>query len=356
MKCVIVTFHNVYNFGAVLQAYSLKSYLENRGHTVVFADLRTQKIKEGYRLNPFRRPVGLRTICRRMIRELPFQLPQALAFEGFARRHMGKTIGGDKKSIEKYRPDIVIVGSDQVWNNVLTGNTDVYYLPRLDKRVKKISYAASFGKKGLTAYQKKCIKENMGSFDLISLREDNGIREIGQLASKEARVVLDPVFLGDKKFWSELSDSSAVRPEGDYILIYSLAFDTGAVKTAKRIAAKLKLPVMIIHPTGARQPFRGKQLYNVGPCEFLYLIRNAALVITDSFHGTAFSLIFGKKICCTRDMNDPRISSLMSRIDLPESCMTDICGARVFDFSRSETGGLTQIIRESESFLDSALK
>ncbi|WP_028518318.1 polysaccharide pyruvyl transferase family protein [Ruminococcus flavefaciens] len=357
MKCVIVTFHNVYNFGAVLQAYSLKSYIEHKGHSVVFADLRTKELKDPYSLNPFQKPLGIKILCKRTLMILAARLPQALAFKNFANKRMGTTIKGDRKAFEEYSPDAVIIGSDQVWNDALTGETDVYYLPWLDKSIKKIAYAASLGKKKLTEYQKKCIKENLEGFYRISLRENSCINEIKQLSDKETSVVLDPVFLNDKQFWSELAGGSRVRPQaGSYILIYALNFSSDAVKKAECISEEMKLPVIIVHPTGTKQAIKGKQLYNVGPCEYLYLIKNSALVITDSFHGTAFSLLFEKKIYCAGDITDSRVGTLLGRIRLNDDSITNICGVQVFDFSKSDNTALKLNINESKSFLDSTLE
>lgn len=357
MKCVILTFHDVNNYGAVLQAYSLKCYLERMGHSVNFADAKPDIIKESYRINPFRRPFGIKIFARRMISYFFPQLRETISFKRFIKRNMGKTIRADVDSFRRIGTEAVIIGSDQVWNDKITGETDVYYLPWLDSSIRKISYAASFGTKKLSEYQKKCIKENVGSFHAVSLREPACIQDIEQLSSMKAVTVVDPVLLNDKKFWEEAADSSMVRPEeGSYILYYSLSGDKHLVAAAEEFSRKLDKKIIAVHPTGIRQAVNGRQLYNAGPAEFLYLIKNAALVVTDSFHGSAFSLIFGKKYCHNVGAADLRVESLLTNVRVYDSCKVDCQGAEILDLSLADSERLASLIRSSADFLETALK
>ena len=125
MKCVILTFHDVNNYGAVLQAYSLKCYLERMGHSVNFADAKPDIIKESYRINPFRRPFGIKIFARRMISYFFPQLRETISFKRFIKRNMGKTIRADMDSFRR-------IGTEAVINP----STGVVTLPAADTLVK----------------------------------------------------------------------------------------------------------------------------------------------------------------------------------------------------------------------------
>lgn len=357
MKCVILTFHDVNNYGAVLQAYSLKRHLEEMGNSVVFADAKPDKIKEVYRFNPFRRPFGIKIFARRMITYFFPQLRETISFRCFLRRNMGKTIRADMESFRSIGTEAVIIGSDQVWNDNITGETDVYYLPWLDSSIRKISYAASFGKKVLSDYQKKCISENMDSFYAVSLREPAFIQDIEQLSQKKAVTVVDPVLLNNRNFWTKAAENSKVHPKAEsYILYYSLSGDKELVSVAEELSRKLGKKIISIHPTGVKQTVSGKQLYNAGPAEFLYLIKNAAMVVTDSFHGTAFSLIFGKKYYHNVSIADLRVEWLLNNVGVYDNCKEECQGTEILDLSRADNERLESLIRSSAVFLETALK
>lgn len=356
MKCVILTFHNVYNYGAVLQAYSLKRFVEKRGSTVYFADARNIRIQEPYRLNPIHRPFGVRATFERTKALFCGKVSQAAAFSRFISTQMGTTVKADRRTFKELSPDVVIIGSDQVWNDTLTGETDANYLPWLDKSVTKIAYAASFGKKELSYYQKKCISTYIDGFDSVSLREQAGLAEIQQLSSAKAEIVLDPVFLNSAAFWSAAAERSRIHFEKDsYILFYSLSGRQELARTAQRLSKKLGKKVIAIHPTGVKQRLACTQLYNVGPFEFIELIKNASLTVTDSFHGTAFSLLLGKRYCNAQSSTDARIGSLLERIGAYSSCTRQLAGTQILDFSLADKQRLSQLADASKAFLDKAM-
>lgn len=359
MKCSILTFHSVYNYGAVLQAYALKKYVSSKDIQVDFINYVPKKILNVYSLNPFRKPFGVRT-CVRRIRNLKNQKSQKQVFDSFFKTELGCDINSvDEKNYYNSlkESDIAICGSDQIWNDTITGEIKKYYLEGEFPNLRKVSYAASFGKKTLSNFQKNCIKECLPQFDSISLREEDGKAAIEQAIDQSVSVVLDPVFLLPRETWIEMADNIQIPVSGKYVLFYALKKNRNLEVHTQKLSETLGFPVYIIHPTGVIQSVKGKQLFNVGPVEFLKLIKDAECVCTNSFHATAFSIIFRKKYFHIPDISkETRVESLLSRINCSEECEITINNIKLIDFKNFDDGKLNQLAEESRAYLRKIFK
>lgn len=190
-----------------------------------------------------------------------------------------------------------VVGSDQLWSPANIDN-DFYTLTFVPDDIPKIAYATSFGTASIPGYQHRKAERFLNRFDAISVREESGRRLVESLSSQKARVVLDPTLLLSSHEWEQFSDRPPII-EGDYIFCYFL----GNNRKGRRFAEKLK------KKTGCRiaailhmdeyipedEKFADITPYDVGPEEFVSLVRHASYVCTDSFHGTVFSIIFHRK-------------------------------------------------------------
>lgn len=290
----ILTFQFANNYGAVLQAYALKKILERYSNEVEVINYCPYNLYKSYSLDIIwfikKQEFG-------KIIEIPRRIKQKRLFDSFQKEELG--LGTKKNDInndelEKY--DVIIVGSDQVWNDEIVDNIEAYFLKNVSQKI-KISYAASFGKKHISAKVKNLAKTCLETFQLVSLRESNTIacmEKVGLIAYHTA----DPVLLLTKEEWREFYLSkNKKRVLEKYILYIDLMNDKKLKEEAVKLGQKFKLPILAIHPTCWK--FKEKifhQLYDVGPFEYLYLIDNASHVITNSFHGLAFSYIFQKKV------------------------------------------------------------
>lgn len=357
MRCGILTFSFAYNYGALLQALSLKRFLEKKGKETDVVSFAPKHILRGYSLNPFVGKWSIKSIVYNFLR-MPFRIRQYKRFDTFIEElHGGKKIFSDEETLfnaeKKY--DALVVGSDQVWNDSITGESEVYYLPNPSKGVLKISYAASFGKKKLSEFQKQMCAKHLSSFSSLSLREEDGLEDLLKLSGKNVKIVLDPVFLTDKQEWTQLSSNSKLTNEDlaeKYILFYSLSFDLKLVELANEISEKLKLRIISIHPTAKKTHVKGKQLFNVGPYEFLSLMKNAEVVCTDSFHATAFSVIFNKKFLhIARQERESRVESLLRRLNAYSNQYKECGLGNIIDFANVDKKLIDELIGESKAYL-----
>lgn len=357
MRCAILTFHTAHNYGAVLQAYALKHYMESLGYNADFVNFAPSEVNNIYSINPFKRPCGLKRIVKRVIC-LPKRIVQYAKFNSFIRYELssGTSCDDQDKYLESSNAaDVLICGSDQIWNDNLTGKIGNYYFSGV-KEKKKIAYAASFGSRILDDFQRECIKKFLPDFCAVSLREEDGRQTIQELTGIHVNTVMDPVFLIDIATWNALAEKSTLSIKEPYILFYSLKDNELLVQRTEELAKKTNCKLIVVHPIGAKQKIKGHQIYNVGPYEFLRLIRDARYVCTNSFHATAFSILFRKNYLHVRDdSKETRVESLLNRIG-GYLTSTRECEFDILKLDKLDSSTLDIAIDESRKFLLNSLE
>ncbi len=318
MTIGILTYQYAMNYGAVLQAYALKSYLEKQGYSVEVLNYDTSYLYE------HNRSILSRTLSKvwQVFRSVLGGAIKRHKFESFRKRYLNLS---EKKltSFEELKEyvnsnifDAFIVGSDQVWNPEINGRDIAYYLS-FAKNEKKISYAASFGVNQLNVCDLQNIVERLQSFTSISVREKSAISILRDL-NKEIKVVLDPVFLLDVEQW-EFFSGNIPLVRGDYVLCYVMPGDRliehKIEVIAKQIKERFNLKVIFIGRKEYKKfDFKGSDFVSASPNEFVNLFRFAKFVITNSFHGTAFSLILNKPFYSVINQDLSGNKQLCSRI------------------------------------------
>lgn len=322
MKTVgILTFHFVHNYGALLQAWALQTFLEQSGYDVQFINFRPREHSDRYSLKePFFKmlhPGWIRSFSKNFQR-----VRTGRTFDRFIYRNVRQTrCFLTHKKIAENPPafDFYIAGSDQIWNDGITGKISTYYLDFVQSG-KKIAWAASLSDT-VSDFQRECFKRFLPVFSAVTLREKQHADFIADVSGKEISVVLDPVFLPDLQNWIAFSEKSRFKFQGkSYILVYCLGNQQAVTQEASRKAKQLSVPVYSIHPFNHPFPGADKTLCSTGPHEFVYLIRNAACVVTDSFHATAFSVLFNTPlVTLPPEGNAGRIHSLLEELQLSDS-------------------------------------
>lgn len=357
MKCGILTFSFAHNYGAVLQTKAMKQFLQTNGLDTYVIPYVPRYMANSYSLNPLVSARSFRSRVSRLIR-MPYRLKQYKMFRQYIEElYNHSTIFYEEQQLNEFvdQCDVVVCGSDQIWNDTITQNDTSYYLPDIDRSVKKISYAASFGKHNLSNNQIKCIQNFISSFQSLSLREEDGLDEVCRASFSDVHIVLDPVFLMDRRFWISEANKSQCKISEKYILFYSLGFNQELAKKTEELAHLMGMKVYAIHPTAMKLKINAKQLFNVGPNEFIYLIQNAEIVATDSFHATAFSIIFGKKYLHIKTEKENRVESLLSRVNAYHAPMVKLTNDSILDLGKIDATRLNEEIRISKSFLKTAL-
>lgn len=308
MKICTITCHDVYNYGASLQAYALQTFLEKEGneaHIIDYIPFYLKRRRPFWYLNKssaYYNKLRWNPILRLIYSIKNYvgyykKADRRKRFDQFTREYLKLT--KRYTTIEELRSDppnanLYFVGSDQVWNSYMNNGKDAsFYLDFGEKSVKRCSYAASFGTSKINDDFKNFTKDKISALDCISVRESSGVEILNKLGISDVAHVLDPVFLLTKHDWQSIIDSSTFKIDKPYILIYAIA---GLSKEFQEYALllKRKYNLAIVSILGVHVKFADYNLSAAGPCEFLSLISKAEYVLSDSFHATAFSTIFNR--------------------------------------------------------------
>ena len=293
MKTYIITFQSAKNFGAVLQAYALQKYISETFGDVQVIDYRNPKIEKSYSFP------SVKEIFKNP-KNSAFRLMQSSLYRGkfkkidiFIKNNMRLTPPCDSNSIKETTADgdVFITGSDQVWNYMITDRDDNYYLS-FAKDKKTCSYAASFGVGEIPSNYTQYYRSALKNIKHISVREVQGIEILTKLGFDKAHVLCDPTLLLERSSWDEMCKS--VKVNGKYILVYKITVADKLLAFAKRLSQKTGLPIIYI-PNDLKSGVIGSLRLNVGVDEWLGYIKNAEYIVTNSFHGTVFSIMYGKK-------------------------------------------------------------
>ena len=211
--------------------------------------------------------------------------------------------------------DAFVVGSDQVWHPIAHLGEDVYFLSFTNYQ-KKIAYSPSIGVSEIPPQSIEWLRNGIKGMKFLSVRENTGAKLIKDLTDRDATVVVDPTLLLPQEYWIKLK--KPISTPKDYILLYALCGDRYIRNFCKILSKKLKCLIIVLpkHPRDVLWFSNNvTREFDVGPGEFISLISNAKFVITDSFHGTIFSLIFKKQFFSFKRYDDPFQSATFSRID-----------------------------------------
>lgn len=211
--------------------------------------------------------------------------------------------------------DAILVGSDQLWSP--SGIEHGFYTLEHIEGIKKISYSTSFGVSRLNNSQIKKIKKYLLKFDSIAVRENTGKELIKKYLNIDVPVVLDPTLLLKKEDWEKKLDISMKLIDEDYIFFYFLGNNPEQHKIVKKLKERTGCKIVgVLHLDTyipADNDIVDQALYEIGPAEFLSLVKNAKYVCTDSFHGTVFSTLFHKQFI-TFPRNIGQVHSVNSRV------------------------------------------
>ncbi|HCA04779.1 MAG TPA: polysaccharide pyruvyl transferase family protein [Ruminococcaceae bacterium] len=289
-----ITRHIVANYGSVLQAYATQEAIKKLGCKSVCIDyFRTDELPRNlvatrlstskWNKNPLTRAVF-------MLTQKPVYSLADKRFEQYRKIvDVTETQYNSLSELENNLPpaDVYMTGSDQVWNTVVCGDLDpAYFLSFVPGEKRKVAYAASFGGK-LDEKQLDEIKPMLKEYNAISVREDSGVKLLEQM-NINAEQVLDPTFLLDRTEWEKLIPDK--KTDEKYALVYQLHPNREFDKYAKAYAKKHGLKLYRISHCFHHAVRSGKFVLCPPLGEFLSYIKNAQVLLTDSFHGTAFAI------------------------------------------------------------------
>lgn len=316
-KIGIITIHSDLNYGAFLQAFALTTFLNNNSYYTRIIDYR--KIPNSPRIYKFPKNIIYKI----------YNLPRLFRYRRFIAPLLSNKRYDSLEELQSFNEefDILISGSDQIWNPVCGGLNRInsaYFLTFASKdRYKKISYGSSIGSYVYDENEKKQVRKWLNEYSHISTRELSGAIQLESIINKPVKVVLDPTLLLNKDIW--LQYASSVKIKSKYVLVYYIDELDEVVSYARIIADKLGLKVALITNMAKRHPKVDINIPHCGPAQFLWLFANATYIVTNSFHGTAFAVNFNKDFVSVIKRNSPqRAQTLLKNVGLYERLLTNI--------------------------------
>jgi len=326
----LVTTHFAINYGAILQAYALHTTIKKLGYTCEVINYspndRLYGNKNNYNFSSLKSIVSsillfLNVKYRDDIEKKKSRFSTFLNDFFTLSKDKYQTYEDIKKHIAQY--DILICGSDQIWNlNLL--NNPIFFLEFNDvlPNAKYIAYAPSISEK-LSDIQYHDILRRTSHFSAIALREKNDANILNDMSDKKIIDVLDPIFLINQHEWKDVSiDIDISTP---YILCYEVASDANFTKVLKILRKKLQYKLVCINTKPYNKHNADILLTDVSPQQFVGLIKNANFVLTSSFHATAFSVMFEKQFYTVSSKHRAsRHRNLLIQLDLQSRIITDL--------------------------------
>lgn len=317
MRIGILTFHCAYNYGAVLQCYALQEFLTQRGHDVRVIDYRPKAITDAYKWCKKEKFIrkNLYAAAKELIL-LPWKKKRNEMFQNFINSKLNLV---PVETITKKPFDVIIVGSDQVWNFNLTNGFDDYYWGNFPhpKSTFIISYAASMQDSWPNEMSIR-IKRNLGNFSQISVRETSLATKLKEVSGgRNIYQVVDPTLLLNREDWDALAKVPQVAKP--YLLLFQVETQNEkAERIAKEMAKRKNLPIVRLSTLVSWKT--SHMVMSTSPEEFVGLFKNASFVVCSSFHGTVFSLIFNRPFVSVRMGvgKDNRVDNLLCQLGLSE--------------------------------------
>lgn len=310
MKIGILTFHYCNNFGAALQAYALKNVLVEMGEDVFFVQHyidgilpHEKQIKEI--LNENNTFINKIRLLFFYFKHFSITKQHLNRFNSFRNKYFN-----ERQVLSNQDADLLIIGSDQVWNTKITGQIDKYYWGEFGHRlnIKQISYAASCPSDTIVPE----MKSYLSYFDAIGVRENSLKEKLFNVFRIESTCNLDPTLLLSQSEWEKIIGKERIVKDS-YIFEYNISDSQKLLEIGPAIEKKLKLTRIGLSSTHLLQ--------KAGPIEFLNLIKNSQISLVSSFHGAVFSVIFHKTFLFfpKGDSTDERVENLLANLGLQQN-------------------------------------
>ena len=333
----IITIHKINNYGSVLQAYALQEVCRRLGYDVEIIDY---TFPNGYHASKSREyesedarprtnePKWIKALFAKALMQQHKGISQFVS----NRLNLSEKSFNSPEELERLCPvyDVYITGSDQLWSPRYCKGDPAFMLHFAPESAKKISYAASIGTDAIPENLAKQYSALLGRYQSISVREKSGKEIISRLTGKEAAVVLDPTLLLDRNEWSTLIPQQRNTIKKKYILCYFLNYTFDAFPYVDNLAKEIQRQtgfeiVRVARPPHTLSFSHTKYRIGASPEEFLSLVKDAEIVLTTSFHGTAFALNFGRPIFSivqSRMSKDSRQANILRLLGLEQQILS----------------------------------
>ncbi len=368
-KIGLITYHFVLNYGAFMQAWALQNHLIKKGFSVEIIDYKPAHLEKGGGLFFPRNKKDIIIIIYKVALNFKYLLGFFSSFRAclattfrkaqkdeFCLSKKSYFSSKDLKDISK-NYDIIICGSDQIWNaSKQNGIDEAYFLNFVNSECRTISYAASFGRPFIEKEYRQSIERLINKIDYISVREKSGVNLVNNLGSKKAIQAVDPTLL------LEYDYSNAIKPSLD-VDTYAFSYTLRSQEFAKKVNTFIESTESIKIYTMQKLK---KSKITPSPFEWIGYFKYAKYITTNSYHGTIFSIIFNKPFIFVSlegqkaAFND-RTNSLLEVLGMKDRILSGYNEAAISQLISKEINWeeinlkLKGLRKKSELFLDQAI-
>lgn len=327
-KVGIITFHASHNYGSMLQAYALQQTVLGMGYDCEIINFRT-KLQTDYFKPLFMHGTMLGRIKRRILFS-PFYLSHLRKYKLFEEflssyyRLSDKEFSSLSELDEASLPyDVIISGSDQIWNTYCFDFDWAYFLP-FAKSARRVAYAPSLGPTpyhSIKTEMEQQVRCFLGAYDAISVRDSSAQEELKKLIGIDCPVMVDPTLLLSDRSWYDLAGNVPII-QGGYVFLYTPWYEKPVFDAAVSIAKELGVSVVVsqIYDKLRHNSWIVNKTFkahiSTGPKEFLNLCKFATCVVGASFHVAVFSILFQTPFYSVNGMNDTRVAELLTMTGL----------------------------------------
>lgn len=363
MKIALITIHHANSYGGMLQALASQTVLSKYGEVSII-DYKSAHLAKTMMLIRFgTEPRDILRVGKDLFRLIP-RYKILKKFTAFREKYFHltpKCQNLDELTLLAKSYDILVCGSDQIWNPNIIGEFDSAYFLNFAKDKKKIAYASSAGSYQFSDTEEIKLKEYLSDFSHLALREKNTSEYISKLLDdKSVNTVIDPTLMLDKNQWNQLVQCKEDKDSEPYIFVYTLQKNPFVKSMIDRISKILNLKVIAID----QAPYLGyhcdMHYKDADPTLYLKLIAEASFVITNSFHGTAFAVNFSKPfITLQPETGINRIQGFLTSVGLEKRLLLNEINLNMIledtiDFTTAQQH-LYSLRNQAKSYLDEAL-
>ena len=320
----ILTFQRAHNHGALLQAFATQSLIKDLGQKSELIDYRNIGTPEFYKEQSTTKRLKFKSLIAHKIRGFFLDriiIKQNEVYESFQDTYLiysklkySTRLDLINSNIEE-NYSMIIAGSDQIWNTDISLNDSSYFLDFISESNKKVAFAASFGRMSLHNSNKDYLLNQIKKIKHLSVREKEGANIINKGVGIVPFVCLDPTLILNSLVWEEYM----IKPRLNYkyILCFVIGnFSHFTDQACKKVGKDMNLPIVMVNNYGIINRLNKNYKFNdkLSPFELLGLIKDAELVITTSFHGTAFAINFNKEFYALPTSLKSKSSERNSRI------------------------------------------
>lgn len=333
MRLALLTFHNAANYGASLQAYALQKFLADKGYDCEYInyvnDSRGHEYSMTWHIYDSLRH-GKLTSAAAYLAGSPFMTLRKMRFDSFYRKNLRQTekVYRNSKEAEELNDmyDYFVIGSDQVWNPVCSGNDAAFLLDFVKDGRKRISYSPSFGMTEVDDAHKDVYRDNLKKFAHIGVRETVGQKIVQELTGREAMLCLDPVLLLSKEQWEEVMPKKEQKESFIFSYTNRDSQTRDFFKTGYKLDGRKHYVLSRYTKPGDFLDSQVRVKYCMSPQEFLWVVNNADIVVSASFHCIAMSIILNRQfvaIITGDEGKDERLLNMLRTLGLQDRVLKE---------------------------------